>query len=142
MASVEHWSQPPNQTQASTVPSPPMSNLPMELPQQKFVVDTSTVVPFLKVAMFAVGERTVCIFSPSLPQAYTVFARSEYGVLGIGSNDTTLKIGYNSSFPISQNVSLPAQAIDIACGSYHVCALLTTKEVFCWGWNEYVHLKQ
>lgn len=60
---------------------------------------------------------------------------SDNGVLGIGSRDETVMIGNSTNNPIDRNVLLNATATDIACGWAHVCALLVTDKVICWGRN-------
>ena len=57
-----------------------------------------------------------------------------YGQLGIGNvnniGDGPGEMGSNLAL-----VDLPAPAVQMSCGYYHVCAVLTTGKMVCWGRN-------
>ncbi len=59
------------------------------------------------------------------------------GQLGVGS---TLDIGDNE-FPLAvRAVALGGQAVDVAAGDGHTCALLSGGAIFCWGYGYYGQL--
>lgn len=60
-----------------------------------------------------------------------------YGQLGYGN---TASIGDDEVPDDAGNVDLGAEAIQIAVGTYHTCAVLTDGAVRCWGYNGYGQL--
>jgi len=81
------------------------------------------------------GSHHTCVL---LDNTYVrCWGYNAYGQLGYGN---TLHIGDNEHPYTAGNVNLVGNAIQIATGSWHTCALLDSGFVRCWGRNNYGQL--
>ena len=62
-----------------------------------------------------------------------------YGQLGLGHTRNIGRYEHPSSQPV---LDLPEDALQVATGNSHACALLQSGNIRCWGWNQYGQLGQ
>ncbi len=110
--------------QRCRVPDDATSTLPCE--------QTPRDVPGLTdVADIAVGNGSTCALKRD--GSVWCWGLNDAGELGQGTSDT-------SAHPTPVQVTLPMAARQVACGAFHVCALLTDNTVHCWGSDRFAQV--
>eukprot|EP00004_Rigifila_ramosa_P012743 TRINITY_DN2783_c1_g2_i10.p1 TRINITY_DN2783_c1_g2~~TRINITY_DN2783_c1_g2_i10.p1 ORF type:complete len:363 (-),score=78.85 TRINITY_DN2783_c1_g2_i10:289-1293(-) len=89
------------------------------------------------VSSLAAGYLHICLISTSGQVA--CWGSGGYGQLGIGN---TTNIGDAPGEMPPTAVALGGTALQVSCGQYFTCALLSSKQVKCWGYNLYGQLGQ
>lgn len=92
------------------------------------LLPTPTPIPtptnFSVVTPITTGAHHACAITPSPDGSIYCWGRNDFGQLGTGNTQ-------NSSLPVKvQSIS---QAVAVAAGEYHTCAVLVTGQVNCWG---------
>ncbi|MBL90396.1 MAG: hypothetical protein CMH56_01100 [Myxococcales bacterium] len=85
------------------------------------------------VEMFTAGRNFTCAVTRAdetdAEQKVYCWGQGDWGQLGNGSFDNSTTAEQVTGLP--EGVSL----ISIEAGEYHVCAMLESNQVYCWGWN-------